>query len=183
MASAAEELVQLRDDEATLVREGDLILLAGDDLLGRFLGFFNRGWSHVVTAVAHEDRLVGFSVYMPPDGLVMEPLERFGSSRYTHVAVVRPDPPRTAEQTLRLRRMVASVLRQHNDNPRDAYDPGLAECFHALFRLPPATNDRYICTELAALLAQAAGAWPEGKSCSVTITDLAQSVGKTEAVF
>lgn len=67
--AAAEGTYTLRGKEVT-VREGDLILLYDHGIVSRILGPFNAGWSHVVTVVAYENRLMAFSVYMPPDGLV-----------------------------------------------------------------------------------------------------------------
>lgn len=66
--SAAEGTYTLRGKEVT-VREGDLILLYDKGIVSRILGPFNSSWSHVVTVVAYQGRLMGFSVYMPPDGL------------------------------------------------------------------------------------------------------------------
>ena len=180
--SAAEATFTLRGKEVT-VREGDLILTHDHNIISRVIGPFNSGWSHVATVVAYQGRLLAFSVYMPPDGLTFEAIERFNSDYYARLAIVRPDPPRTAAQTLKLRQAVADIMRQHAANPRDSYDHGLLECFHALFKMQPYSNDRYICSELAARLAQAAGAWPAHRSVSVKIDDLARIVGRMEIVF
>lgn len=114
---------------------------------------------------------------------MFEPIERYDSDYFSRLAIVRPYTPRTAAQTLQLRRAVADVMRQHADNPRGAYDPGLYECFHALFKMQPYSEKRYICSELAARLAQAVGAWPEHRSVSVKIDDLARIVGRVQIVF
>jgi len=164
------------------VREGDLILSHDKSVMAQILGPFNSNWSHVTTIIAHDGRLRSFSVYMR-DGLVIEDLEVYNSDYFTRLAIVRPYPPRTAEQTLRLRLGVAEVLRAHADNPTDAYDPGVMECLHAFFRLKPWSNDRYICSELAARLAQAAGVWPKHLTLSVKVDDVARAVGIVEEIY
>ena len=179
---AAEGVVTLRGREV-YVREGDLILLHDRGIVSWLIGLFNAQWSHVATVVVHEKRLVAFSVYQKPDGLVMELLERYDSDFFSRLAIVRPYVRRSALQTMRLREAVQGIMRAHAANPRDAYDHGVAECAHALFKMRPASEDRYICSELAARLARAAGAWPEHRSVSVKIDDLAWLVGRTEVVF
>ena len=180
--AVAEGSVVLRGRRVA-VREGDLILSDDASLVSRVLSFFNSGWSHVASVIAYEGRLRAFSCVMPPEGLMIEDIERYDSDQYTRLAIVRPYPPRTVAQTMRYRRAVEDVLRAHADRPHEAYDPGLMECFHALFRWQPYTDDKYICTELCARLAKAAGAWPEHWSVSVKIDDLARIVGRVENVY
>ena len=179
---AAEGTVLLRGKEVA-VCEGDVVLLHDHRLLSRLVGAFDGGWSHCATVVAHQGRLVAFSVYRPPDGLTFEPLERFGAACYARMAIVRPRARRTARQTLQLRRAVQEVMRQHADDPRGAYDKGVAEYVHALLGLQPASADRYICSELVALLARAAGAWPAHRSVSVRVDEVARVVGNVEIVY
>lgn len=116
-------------------------------------------------------------------GLVVEDIERYASDYYTRCAVVRPYPARTAQQTLALRQAVKDVWTLHSKDFRDAYDDGVAECVHALFRMTPATESKYLCSELAARLAREAGAWPEHVSVSVKIDDLARYIGLIETIF
>ena len=114
---------------------------------------------------------------------MFEPIDRYDTAYFSRLAIVHPYERRTAAQTLALRRAVAEIMRQHATNPHAAYDPGLHECFRALFKMKPYSNDRYICSELAARLALAVGAWPEHRSVSVKIDDLARAVGRVEIVF
>ena len=175
------ETVTMRG-RAVQIKEGDLLLMRSNTLWANLIATFNAGYSHVATAIAHEGRLVAFSVYRAPDGLVLEPVERFVSPQFTNVSVCRPRVARTVEQSIALRLAVAEIRREHKGDARRCYD-GPNEFAHSLLHMQAATPGRYHCAELAARLVRAVGAWPEGKTVSVQIQTLAGRVGESERLF
>ena len=181
--TAVEGSVVLRGKHVHL-REGDLIVLSDRSIVSHVLRPFNAGWSHVVSVVLHEGRLRSFSVCMH-GGLTIEDIETYNAPHYTRLAVVRPSVARTTEQTVRYRLGVADILRAHVKDAREAYDPGIAEFAHAFFHMrKPATENKYICSEICATLVRASGAWwPERQSVSLRIDELARIVGRPERVF
>lgn len=180
--SAAEGAVVLRGRELR-VREGDLITLCDRHWLSRLLSPFQGGWAHVATVVALDNRLCALSVYMAPAGLTVEPIERYASRHYTRLGIVRPSPPRNALQTLRLRHAVRALLRAHAADAHECYESDVREFVATVLGLPAATEAKFTCSELAARLARAAGAWPEGQTVSVRVDELARIVGRMERVF
>ena len=178
---AEEGTVRIRGRDVP-VREGDLLLVRSNTVWSNLVAPFCDGWGHVVTVALHEGRLMAFSVYIQPCGLVMAPIERFGSPSVSRLAICRPRVPRTRAQTIALRLAVADVIRMHTADARWCYDTPV-EFAHSLFRMQPSSSTRYHCAELAARLVRASGAWPTGRTVSLPIHEVAREVGEVERIF
>ena len=167
----------------TRVHEGDLLLVHSPGLLNRALGLVGGGYSHVATVVRLQGRLQALSVYVPPDGVMAEPLERFGCAAYSRLAVVRPHIPRREVQHVALRFAAADALQIDAATPGGAYEKGPLEFVATAFGWQALTKKAWTCSELAARLARAADAWPRGHTVSVRVDEVADLVGTIEVVF
>jgi hypothetical protein len=179
--AAVQQTVRIRG-RALSVREGDIFVLQPDTVWSRMVSLVCGGWGHIVTIVLHQGRLMALSVYPPPCGLVIEPLQRFNSPSVTRLGLVRPRVPRTHTQTALLRVAVARLLQLHARDRRWAYD-GPSEFLRSALHLQAATESRYHCAELAARLARAADAWPPGVTVSLPVHEVARRVGDVRRLF
>ena len=173
----------IRGKEVTL-REGDLLLIHSDrSLLNRALAFVGGGYSHVGTLVQRGNELKLCSVYVAPDGLVFENPSIFADAVFSKLAVVRPHARRTPIQIHALRLACEDAHRLDAACGHASYERGPLEFLATLLHLPSATNSQWHCSELTARLARAVGAWPEGKTVSVGVGEVASVVGTVERLF
>lgn len=172
-----------RGKEVTL-REGELLLVHSDrSLWNRALALVGGGYSHVGTLVQREGELVLCSVYVPPDGVCFENPSRFADTAFRRLAVVRLHAPRSRVEVHALRVACEDYHRLDVACGHTSYERGPAEFLSTLLHLPAATNAQWHCAELVARIARSVGAWPQGKSVSVRVDEVARVLGRVEVIF